>query len=171
MSGDDPDERVVMDLFVQACELAAPLGLKVDLEFMPWSGINSLAKAAQVVTAAGQANGAVLVDTLHLSRSGGTPADIAAFDPGLFGYVQVCDAPPVPPSSLDEIAHEARVARLIPGEGGLPLADVLAALPDGLPVSLELPMKDLARKMPALERARLAMAGVRRVLDSVRSSV
>jgi hypothetical protein len=34
--------------------------------------------------------------SLHLSRSGGSPADLAQYDPALFSYMQLCDAPAIP---------------------------------------------------------------------------
>ena len=42
------------------------------------------------------------------------------------------------PASADAV-REARAARLLPGEGELPLRELLAALPDGIPVAVEAP--------------------------------
>jgi hypothetical protein len=38
------------------------------------------------------------------------------------------------------------------------------ALPRGIPLSLEVPTLELAKSVPALDRARRALAGARRVL-------
>jgi hypothetical protein len=56
---------------------------------------------------------------------------------------------------MEEIRRQAREDRLMPGEGELDLAGLLAALPSDLPICLEIPY---ARPMPPLERARLALA-------------
>ncbi len=160
----EEDEGLAADLVAGAAAAVVPFALNVDLEFMPFSGIKTVASAARVVGASGAANAGVLVDALHLSRSGGVPADVAALAPALFAYVHLCDAPANIPPSLLAITEEARVARLIPGDGGLPLAELVAVMPPALPVSIELPMKEMAARLPALERARLALEGARRVV-------
>src|SRR5438874_2708207 len=75
----------------------------------------------------------LLLDTLHIKRCGVSAAELAAVDPALLGYLQLCDAPARPPGG--DATVEARTGRLLPGEGELPLAGLLGALPDGLPVS------------------------------------
>jgi sugar phosphate isomerase/epimerase len=58
--------------------------------------------------------------------------------------------------------HQARAERLMPGDGGLDLVGILSALPRDIPLSLEVPMRTLAKTMPAVERAR-------RILDKTRA--
>jgi len=65
--------------------------------------------------------------------------------------VQLCDAPwQAPPPEL--IIHEAREGRLAPGQGQLPLAELLAALPEHVEFSVEMP----APRLAVDERLRLA---------------
>lgn len=159
--GIDKDEALIAGKFAEVCRVAAPYGLTVDLEFVSFLGIRSLQSAARVVTAAGQANGNILVDALHLSRSGGAPQDMAAIDPKLFGYIQLCDGPAaIPPDDAGKIA-EARGARLAPGDGALPLAGIVRAVPAHFPISLEVPM---AGGLGPQERARRSIEGMKRVL-------
>ncbi|MGE0312839.1 MAG: sugar phosphate isomerase/epimerase family protein [Lautropia sp.] len=167
VSGDDANRDVVVAKFAELCALAAGYGLLVDLEFTPWSGVNSLAAAVAVVEASGAANGRVLIDSLHLMRSGGDPSDLARVDGAHFAYLQLCDAPSAAPASLDAIRHEARNERMVPGEGGLPLAALLSQVPPTTPLSIELPMRALAARVPPAERARLAADGTRRFLASL----
>jgi sugar phosphate isomerase/epimerase len=110
-----------------------------------------------------RANAAVLIDALHFSRSGGTPGDVAQVDPALFRYVQVCDAVPDMPRDVDGLIREARTGRLLPGEGTLPLAALVAALPAGTPVSVEAPSRATAH-LPAVERAKRAHESLRALL-------
>lgn len=159
-------ETLVADLLAEICETLAPLGLSADLEFMPFTGIRTLRQAVRVVERANCKNAGVLIDTLHLDRSGSRPAEISSYDPRLFSYIQICDAPAASPSSTEAIAHEARTGRLFPGEGELPLADVLNALPAQLPVSIELPMKAMAARVSAPERAAKAIAAARGVIQA-----
>lgn len=57
------------------------------------------------------------------------------------------------------------VARLVPGEGEVPLVDIVAALPAHVPVGLEVPMRPAAEAGEATEdRVRRCLVGARTVL-------
>ena len=121
------------------CELSAPLGLTLDLEYMMFSGVKSLQAALGIIRAAGQSNLQVLVDALHWMRAGGTLAQIAAGLPHL-GYVQLCDGPLEAPVGRELLIQEARTSRLPPGEGQFPLVSLLRAMPSMCVVSVEVPL-------------------------------
>ena len=83
-----------------------------------------------------------------------TAAGLAKVDPALFSCFQICDAPLLP---QEDVRREARYGRVYPGEGELPLADILSALPAGIPVSVETPTesrKDVSLADRAREVAR-----------------
>lgn len=138
--GDDPDRPRLVSSFSALCDVAAGFGMGVDLECMAWRRVASLPDAVAVVAAADRANGGVLVDALHLSRTGGSPNNVRAVPPGLIRSAQLCDAPATSPASTEAIIQEARGGRLPPGEGGLPLRELLAALPADTVISAEVPM-------------------------------
>lgn len=165
--GYDTDEARLSDHFAWVCAQAAPRGLRPGLEFMKYSAVQTLSAAVRIVRAAGHPAGSVLVDALHLRRSGGTPADLVGIAPELLPYGQLCDAPrdPVWPSDPQARA-ESRTGRLLPGDGELPLAELVAALPTGGVLSVEAPVAALAGLPPA-ERARRARAAAARVLSGV----
>ena len=119
--------------------------------------MRTLAHAASIVAKAKRANASVLIDALHFSRSGGLPAHVKQVDPALLRYAQICDASAEIPAPTDTPAliREARTGRLLPGEGALPLAELVAALPAGAPLAIEAPCRATAN-LPALERAKLA---------------
>lgn len=171
VAADEPDEEAFTDKLTELAEAARSFGLTVDLEFMPFTEVRTLAQAIRVVqrVRAHHANCCVLIDSLHLSRSGGHPADLVGKDASLFQYVQWCDAPALIPPDLRAIAHEARTARMLPGEGGLPLAELLRQLPPDRPISLELPLREMAKTVGPYERAARAIAGARRVLAALDS--
>ena len=89
---DDDDRARVIDRFAQLCDLAKLRALCVDLEFMIWRPVARLADAVDVVCGAGRSNGAILIDALHLHRSGGRASDVAALDPALKRARRVHDA-------------------------------------------------------------------------------
>jgi sugar phosphate isomerase/epimerase len=145
VSGDDPDLARLTQRFAALCELASGYGLRVDLEFMRWRPVATLQHALAVVTAAGQGNSGVLLDALHLFRSGGDVAALAGVDPGYLRAVQLCDAPRLAPVDA-LIIQEAREGRMLPGQGQLPLAALLGALPVDVQISVETPRRQHAGK-------------------------
>jgi sugar phosphate isomerase/epimerase len=130
----------------------------------PWTEAKDLAQAARIVERAGKANGGILVDAFHLSRSRSRVDDIARLPASRFRYAQLCDVPAAIPPTMDAIVAEARAERRFPGEGELDLVALVRALPRGIPLSLEVPTLQLAKSVAALDRARRALAGARRVL-------
>jgi sugar phosphate isomerase/epimerase len=163
----EPEEARTLERFCELCDRAAGFGLEVGLEFAIYTGVRTLAHAAHVVARSKRPNASVLVDALHFSRSGGVPADIARIDPSLLRYAQICDAGPEVPGPGDSSAliREARTGRLLPGEGVLPLAELVAALPTGVPLAIEAPSRATAG-LPALERATRAYRSLTALLDS-----
>ena len=163
----EPDEARTIERFCELCDRAASYGLRVGLEFAIYTGVRTLAQAADVVAQSKRANASVLIDALHWSRSGGLPAHIARLDPSLFRYAQICDAGPDTPGPGDTPAliREARTGRLLPGEGVLPLAELVAALPDTVPLAIEAPCRATA-ELPAVERAERAYRALRALVPS-----
>jgi sugar phosphate isomerase/epimerase len=137
--GDDSDWARLVANFAALCDLAAQFGMGVDLECMPWRSISSVPLALRLVQDSACQNGGVLIDALHLSRSGGSPQTVRAIPPHLILSAQICDARANRPKTNDEIILEARSQRLLPGEGDLPLRDLIAALPDHAVLSVEVP--------------------------------
>ena len=163
----DPDEARFVSFMAAYCEAAAKYRLKLALEFMPYSGAKTLDQAVRMINAAGQPNFGLMVDPLHLARSGGTPADVKQVEPGLIYMVQLCDAPVKKPADL-ELRAEALTGRLYPGEGGLPLHDLLDAVPPEVQLDVEAPCRRHAGLAPD-EQARMAGEQCRRFLAARRA--
>src|SRR5207244_13376968 len=110
----EPDESRTIERFCDLCDRAATFGLNVCLEFAIYTGVRTLAHAADVVARAGRPNASVLIDALHFSRSGGLPAHVADIDPALLPYAQICDASADMPAPTDTptLIREARPGRL-----------------------------------------------------------
>lgn len=139
-------------------------GVRIVLEFLPIFSVRTLDEAVAVVRRVDHPAAAVLVDTLHLARSGGSPASLGRFEPSLLPYLQVADAPIDAPADLDGLRHEALHGRVLPGQGALPLVDALRALP-GVPVSVELRSAELMERFPD------PVARAAAVLEATRSVV
>ena len=152
VSGDDPDIERVTERFGRLCDLAAEVGIGVDLEFMRFRVVANLPQALDVVTRAARPNGRLLIDVLHLFRSGGTAQMLAEVPAHLVGSVQLCDAPRLDPTDA-HVVDEARQGRLFPGEGELPLRDYLRALPRDVCFSVEVPTGSSHPGLSPAERA------------------
>ena len=159
----DTDPLRHLENFAQLAEMAGKCGLNVNIEFLPFSPVNSLAAARRLVEGTGRANVGILVDILHLTRTGGSIADLHSLPEGLVRYAQVCDgAASVAP---EDIFHEAVYQRKLPGKGVFTLREFMAALPDDIYVGIEVPLKDLRdRGVSARDRARLVRDALRTVL-------
>jgi sugar phosphate isomerase/epimerase len=165
--GNDQDLGRLTEHFAHLCEQAGQFGLRVGMEFAAYTSVPTVQAAHALVKGAAQPNGCVLIDALHFARSGGTPPQLAELDPGLLAYCQLADARGPRPASDDALKAEARGGRYLPGEGELPLAQLLDALPGGLPLGVEAPCAAYA-DLSVVERGRLAGAATMRFLEGYR---
>jgi len=140
VSGDDPDFARLTHNFAAMCDLAGSFGLRVDLEFMRWRFCANLHDAVRLLSEARKPNSAMLLDCLHLNRSGGRPAELRGVPAGFIRAAQLCDASFHLPATEAEVIAEAREGRLPPGEGGLPLVEMVQALPSDATFTVEVPI-------------------------------
>ena len=160
--GSNPDRSHVADLLALFVEVAGEFGLEVVLEPVAMARTRTLADAAALIRDAGGKAG-ILFDSLHLVRSGGGIAELAAIDPALIRYVQLNDGPAELPA--EAWRDEAMGERLYLGEGEFPLVDMLALLPTDIPWGVETPsLRRASAGMDASAQASAAMASLQRVL-------
>ncbi len=160
----DHDLARATDRFAECCAMAATGGLTVALEFMPYGSVRTLGEAADIVCRSGFRNAAIVLDVLHFFRSGGTPGDLVGVPPERLAFVQICDAPLRAPAPY-QLRTEARTGRLYPGEGELPLVELMAALPAGIALDVETPRA--ATHLSAVDQARRAVEATRGFLAAV----
>jgi sugar phosphate isomerase/epimerase len=147
------DQSRTTDRYREVCALAQPYGIAVVCEFLPIFPLNTLSMAAEIVADSRATNGGVLIDNLHLSRSGSSVEDVQAMPIELFPYLQICDAPAERPTDFGGLLDEALNGRLCPGEGSLPIVDLLQAVPD-VPLSFEVRSKFLRDITEPIDRAK-----------------
>lgn len=169
-AGIDDDAGRLAANYNWLAEAASQLGILMVMEFMPYRGMRTLPAALAMHRAVSHPNAKLLIDAIHLSRSGATAADIAAIpDRSIIGHFHICDAPAIAPAELEDKLAESRSGRLYPGEGGLPLRELVSLLPKGCSISLEAPHRDQQTWAPtdrvlAAGRATLAWLGERRAV-------
>ena len=86
---DDERPRAV-EGFAELCALAETSGLSCALEFMVFSRARTLGDAVAIVDAAGAPNASVLIDALHLFRSGGSISEVGALAASAPGALAIC---------------------------------------------------------------------------------
>lgn len=165
VNGNDQDSGRLRDRFAALCARAAEYGLGVGLEFMMSTQVKTLGDALALIERSCATNATVTVDALHLARSCGSPAQVAALDVAQISYIQLCDGPArVPPEGY---AWEAATERMLPGEEELPLhALVEAVAPDVLLAVEARSQRRRARDADAY--AARAMNSLRVLLDGCR---
>ncbi len=156
--------------FEHLCKKAEGGNLRVVLEFLAFTEIKSLRQSLEVVQDVAHPAGGILVDALHLQRTGASVQDLRAVDPALMPYIQLCDADAQPQdSSFEGLLEDALYLRQLPGDGDLPLNDLLAQLDPQLPLSLEVRSRKLLQEYPHDPRARasLVFAATQRFLRTL----
>jgi sugar phosphate isomerase/epimerase len=157
VAGNDPDEARLTERLAALARRASAFGLRPCLEPMPWTDVRDFTQALRVAEATGLDEVGVLVDPLHFDRGGNHAEQLLPVLPSRLPYLQLCDAPAERPATLEGLLHQARVARLPPGHGGLGLVGLLSTAPAGAPLSLEVPLAPLPGEaaMAAQDRAAL----------------
>lgn len=140
----ETDAGRALDQMTILADLAAERGMTFLFEFAPPHTFNTLERARDAVQQVGRDNVRLLIDSMHLFRTGGTIDDIRALPAETIGYVQLSDAPLR--GNGKDYYLEASFERKIPGEGQLPLSELLRALPGDIRIGLEVPMQKTLQK-------------------------
>ncbi len=166
--GADPEERRLMENFGRLCEAAAEVGLVANLEPIPMFDLGTLAQAARILSAVDQPNSGIVVDPIHFDRAGEKFETLATIPKQWLRYMQFCDAPAERPDK-EGMQFQARFERKIPGEGGIDLLGLLRAMPQDIPIAIEVPMTEMAKSVGAVERARRLLGATRELLAKLES--
>lgn len=159
----DPDLGRSFDQFAVLAELAAQRGVRTVVECVPTLPVGDVPTALAAVEHVGRPDFQLLIDPMHVTRSGCGPSDLAAIDPARVGYAQLNDTTLQP--TIANYMEEAMYERLAPGEGELPLGQIIEVLPPGLVFELEVPQRALALSgVSPIDRLRPCVEAARRVL-------
>jgi sugar phosphate isomerase/epimerase len=154
------------------CAAAAERGVRVQVEPFGWSELWDVAEAAAVVGRVGGPGDGVMLDSWHLRRRGGGPADVDALDVGAVVGLQLSDGPAAATGA--DLAADNRTGRRFPGEAGgeqRPEA-VLASLvrrgwqgPVAIEVFGDASADPSARAVCAADAFRTVVTATRRLID------
>jgi sugar phosphate isomerase/epimerase len=160
----------VIEQFSALCEIAEPLGMTVELEYVPYSQVRTLAHAAALVSACSRANAGICIDTLHFSRARDQVGQLARQPPRWFRFAQICDAPARWSDEDAELRQIAREGRLLLGQGGIDVRAILQAMPE-MPYSIELPNSRVLQELGPQEYARQCLESARHYLQATDRAV
>lgn len=109
-------------------KLAADRGLRICIEWLPWSALKDIASAWRLIQAAGGENIGLVVDTWHWLRQPGGPdlATLRSIPGNRIHCVQLNDT--TRKGSGDDLMLESMTNRLLPGDGEVEWQPLLAAL-------------------------------------------
>jgi sugar phosphate isomerase/epimerase len=154
--------------FERFSNMAADHGLRLALEFAPWSDVRDLDVAWAIISGTDRRSGGVVLDTWHFFRGGATPEAVESVPADAFACIQLSDGP-APIADVDPY-EETRRFRRAPGEGIFPLVDLVRRL-DGhgirAPLSIEVLSDELGRLPAAAALVKLVRA-TREVLAAAR---
>jgi len=130
---------------------------------VPGLTIGDVGTALDALGHVGRPDFRLLIDTMHLVRSGSSSAELAAIEPDRIGYAQLNDTTLQP--RLDNYMEEAMFERMVPGEAELPLPAILSALPSDVVIEIEVPRRALALAgVSPIDRLRPCVEAARRLL-------
>ena len=123
----EPDIPAMRAAFAKLCERAAPLGIDIVIEFLPFASINTIDRGLAILEGLGVTNGGLLVDTWHVQRGGMTAADIRKMPLQFLRAVELDDAgPEVMGTLFNDSTHYRRPC----GEGVIDIPGQLQAILD-----------------------------------------
>ncbi|WP_233838604.1 sugar phosphate isomerase/epimerase family protein [Paraburkholderia sp. ZP32-5] len=118
------DLEIAAEEFATLCDMAAPYGVRLCLEFMGTAPqVSTLASGADLVARANRANGGLLIDTFLFHQGRSRVDDLARVPPEKIFNVQLADARPKSCETLDMLAD-----RVFPGEGAADVSTLVDAL-------------------------------------------
>jgi 2-keto-myo-inositol isomerase len=143
--------------------IAEPYGVKLAFEFLgfPWCSVRTLGQCYDIVKEVNRPNVGLVIDTCHFYAGGSNLRDIERVHAPKLLILHINDVEDRPEETIED-AH-----RLLPGEGVIPLDDILVRLShigyDGL-CSIELFRPEYWERDPA-ELARAARRATLEVLE------
>jgi len=107
------------------CRRAGESGMRISFEFLPWSGVPNVTVCADLLARTGCDNAKIMFDSWHWFRGARDLEALRKIPGDLIGSTQWNDAPLTP---SDNLPVEAMQARLLPGEGDIPLVELVRTL-------------------------------------------
>ena len=156
----DRDRNRTFDQLATLTAMAAERGMGTTIELAPGVTIGDPGTLRAAIEHVGKPDLRLALDTMHWVRAGFGAAELRELGPDKIGYVQLSDTTLKP--RRKSYMEEAMYERMAPGDGELPLAEILAVVPTEVVVGLEIPMRSLAESgVGPMDRLRPCVAAAR----------
>ncbi|WP_164088944.1 TIM barrel protein [Sphingorhabdus sp. YGSMI21] len=155
----EPDQGRTAEALHQLCEWAAPGQMRVALEFLMITAVQSMGDALAIIRQTDHPAAALLIDTIHFQRAGHRPGELEELEASLLPYTQICDGKRDCAARFEAYLEDAVDLRSCPGEGALPVADIIRALPRDIALSLEIRSKAYRDRFPDATDRAIAVRG------------
>ena len=162
-----PDRSFYTDQFCRLCELAARYEQTVSVEFVTWASVTDLRQVRQLLLDSGKENVGVVVDCLHFYRSRVQLHELEECPQSWFHYAHLCDCEAPIPRDEAALIHTGRAERLYPGEGAIPIAEIISRIPQVV-CGVEVPHLTRVEKIGYETHARRALEGAKACLGEQR---
>ena len=160
------DRNFLIDTYAETCDLAAPFGITVDLEFPSFSRLRTLDDALDIVRAANKPNSGILIDTLYLHLSRVDIGELLHVPSEFLHFLHVSDCLPGIADTRAGMIQLARDARLYPGEGWIDFKGIIERMPP-VHYSIELPNQSRVLELGYEEHARRCLEYAKRTFGKV----
>ena len=157
------DRKYIVDTFAEICDLAAPFGLTINLEFPAFSRLTTIEEVTDILERTGRRNQGMLVDALYMHFNKTPLLALERVPPEWINFLHICDAEDLA-FTREAMTHTARDARLYPGEGAIDFWAVNYLFPD-LPLSIELPHARRLAELGPEQHARNCLEAARAVFE------
>lgn len=146
--------------FCRLCDLAARYEQTVSVEFVTWASVKNLRQVKELLLASGRTNVGVVVDCLHFYRSQVQLEELENCPKSWFHYAHLCDCDAPIPTDEAGLIHTGRAERLYPGEGAVPIKEIISRIP-GAVRGVEIPHEVRLDQIGYEEHARRALAAAK----------
>lgn len=150
------------------CELAAQYEQTVSVEFVTWAGVTNLQQVKELLMTVRKENVGVVLDCLHFYRSRVSLEEIDDCPNEWFHYAHLCDCEAPIPDDEAALIHTGRAERLYPGEGCIPIREIISRIPDAVR-GIEVPHLERVGRYGYEEHARRALESARMCLEQNQS--
>jgi sugar phosphate isomerase/epimerase len=121
-----PDAPARLAAVADAASLLEGTGLKLALEYMPFTPLRTLGETLEIVAQVGPARAGALIDIWHHAHDPGGWEALATAPLDAIAYVEFDDARPIPPGA--DLSDETLHHRAMPGTGALDCARFAGAV-------------------------------------------
>ena len=124
-----PDKAFYTEQFAKLCDLAAQYEQTVSVEFVTWASVTNFQQAKELLLASAKKNVGIVVDCLHFYRSRVRLEELDDCPQEWFYYAHLCDCEAPIPTDEESLIHTGRAERLYPGEGVIPIREIISHIP------------------------------------------